>query len=69
MSNGGFKPFDPVGLRMQCHYCEDDAAVAVEKDHLKVGLCEAHLRERMDELSESEWLEEVQSQVDEALDN
>lgn len=54
---------------MQCHYCDADAAVAVEKNHIKVGLCERHLRERMDELSDSEWLEEVQSQVDEALDN
>lgn len=53
---------------MQCHYCDEEASVAVEKDHVKVGLCEAHLRERMDELSESEWLEDVQSQVDEALD-
>lgn len=54
---------------MQCHYCEEDAAVAVEKDHVKVGLCERHLREQIDELSESEWLEDVRSQVDEALDN
>lgn len=54
---------------MQCHYCDDEAAVAVEKDHIKVGLCEQHLRERMDELSDTEWLEEFQSQIDEALDS
>ena len=54
---------------MQCHYCDLEAAVAVEKDHVKVGLCEEHLRERMDELSESEWLEDVQSEIDDALDN
>ncbi len=53
---------------MQCHYCDDEAAVAVEKDHVKVGLCEEHLRERMAELSDSEWLEEVESQVEDALD-
>ena len=53
---------------MQCHYCDEEAAVAVEKDHVKVGLCETHLRERMEELSDSEWLEEVESQVDDALD-
>ena len=53
---------------MQCHYCDLEAAVAVEKDHVKVGLCEEHLRDRMEELSDSEWLEEVESQVDDALD-
>ena len=68
-ANGGLKPLGLVALRMQCHYCEDDAAVAVEKDHVKVGLCEVHLRERMEELSDTEWLEEVRSEIDEALDN
>lgn len=53
---------------MQCHYCGDEAAVGVEKDSIKVGLCEQHLRARMDELSDSEWIEEFQSQVDESLD-
>ncbi|WP_336134604.1 DUF6757 family protein [Natronomonas amylolytica] len=52
---------------MQCHYCDDEAAVAVEKDHLKVGLCERHLRERMEELSDSEVLEDFESQIDDAL--
>lgn len=53
---------------MQCHYCDEEAAVAVEKDHVKVGLCEQHLSERMEELSDSEWLEEFEAQIDEALD-
>ena len=53
---------------MQCHYCDLEAAVAVEKDHVKVGLCEEHLRDRMEELYDSEWLEEVESQVDDALE-
>ena len=53
---------------MQCHYCSGEAAVAVEKDHVKVGLCEVHLRERMEELSDSEWLEEFETELDEALD-
>ncbi|QLD86255.1 hypothetical protein HWV23_11155 [Natronomonas halophila] len=52
---------------MQCHYCDDEAAVAVEKNHLKVGLCEEHLRERMEELSDSEVLEDFESQIDDAL--
>jgi hypothetical protein len=53
---------------MQCHYCDDEAAVAVEKEMVKVGLCEQHLRDRMEELSDSEWLEEFQSQIDESLE-
>jgi hypothetical protein len=48
---------------MDCHYCESDADVAVEKDGIKVGVCEEHFRERMDELSDSEWLEEIEEQL------
>jgi hypothetical protein len=61
------KPVDAVAPGMQCHYCDDEAAVAVEKNHLKVGLCEEHLRERMEELSDSEVLEDFESQIDDAL--
>jgi hypothetical protein len=49
---------------MQCHYCEADAAMAVEKDGIKVGLCEDHFRERLEELSESGFLEEVREDLD-----
>ncbi len=52
---------------MQCHYCDAEAAVAVEKDHVKVGLCQEHLRERMEELSDSDLLEDVESELDESL--
>ncbi|MFC6731332.1 MULTISPECIES: DUF6757 family protein [unclassified Haladaptatus] len=38
---------------MRCHYCDREAAFAVEKDHMKVGLCEQHLRERMRELADA----------------
>jgi cytochrome c553 len=62
------KPIDAVDACMQCHYCDDEAAVAVEKNHLKVGLCEKHLRERMEELSDSEVLADFESQIDDALD-
>jgi hypothetical protein len=67
-ANAGLKSPDPVGVLMQCHYCDEEAAVAVEKDHIKVGLCKPHLRERMAELSDTEWLEEFQSQIDDALE-
>jgi hypothetical protein len=66
--SAGFKPFGHIDAFMQCHYCDEEAAVAVEKDHIKVGLCKPHLRERMEELSDTEWLEEFQSQIDDALE-
>ena len=53
---------------MQCHYCGSEADVAIEKDHVKVGLCQAHLRDRMEELSESDMLEGVESELDDALE-
>lgn len=53
---------------MQCHFCEAEAAVAVEKDHVKVGLCETHLEERIEELSDAEWLEEFEEELDERAD-
>jgi hypothetical protein len=49
---------------MQCHYCDRDAALAVEKDGIKVGLCEEHFRDRLEELSESGFLEEVSDELD-----
>lgn len=49
---------------MQCHYCEADAAVAVEKDHVKVGLCEDHFRERLEELREDGFLDDLQEELD-----
>ncbi|WP_436901494.1 DUF6757 family protein [Halovenus halobia] len=49
---------------MECHYCEDGADVVVEKDGIRVGVCEEHFRDQMDELAESEWIEEIQDQLD-----
>ncbi|WP_336326106.1 DUF6757 family protein [Halovenus sp. HT40] len=49
---------------MECHYCEDEADVVVEKDGIRVGVCEEHFREQMDELAESDWIEEIQDQLD-----
>lgn len=49
---------------MQCHYCDDDdAALAVEKDGIKVGLCEDHFRDRLEELSESGFLDDIQDDL------
>lgn len=49
---------------MRCHYCDRAAAVAVEKDLVKVGVCEEHLRERLDELTESDWLVDLGDELD-----
>jgi len=49
---------------MRCHYCERDADVAIERDAVKVGLCEEHLRERLDELSDADWLDGLEEQLD-----
>ncbi|SNZ12251.1 hypothetical protein SAMN06269185_1573 [Natronoarchaeum philippinense] len=49
---------------MQCHYCDDDATVAAESDGIKVGLCEAHFQERLEELAESDALEDLRERVD-----
>ena len=49
---------------MECHHCEDDADVVVEKDGLRVGVCEKHFREQMDALAESDWIERIQEQLD-----
>lgn len=60
----GFKAGGVEAPDMQCHYCEREAAVAVEKDLVKVGLCEEHFRERMEELSDSGWLDDLRGQLD-----
>lgn len=49
---------------MRCHYCDHEASVAVEKDLVKVGLCEDHLRERLEELAKSDWLEDIEEELD-----
>ena len=49
---------------MLCHYCDRKAAYAAEKDGVKVGLCERHFRERVEELAESEELAALREQID-----
>jgi hypothetical protein len=49
---------------MQCHYCETEAAVAVEKNALKVGLCRTHLRERLQELADDDALAGIEDELD-----
>jgi hypothetical protein len=49
---------------MRCHYCDDPADVTVEKDGVVVGLCEEDFRERLEELAESDALEDLREQLD-----
>lgn len=49
---------------MQCHYCDREADLTVEKDGLRVGLCEEHFQERLEELSESAALEDLRDHLD-----
>ena len=49
---------------MNCHYCDREAAYAAQKDGVKVGLCERHFRERIEELAESEELASLREQID-----
>ncbi len=49
---------------MRCHYCDREAAFAAETGGLTVGLCEEHFRERLQELAESDELEQLKERVD-----
>jgi len=49
---------------MQCHYCDRDAAYGAERGGVTVGLCEPHFRNRVEELADSDGLEELREQVD-----
>jgi hypothetical protein len=62
--NAGFNAVGVVRRGMQCHYCDRDADIAVEKDGVKVGVCKEHFREQMEDLADSEWLEDVEKDLD-----
>jgi len=49
---------------MQCHYCDRSADLTVEKDGLKVGVCEEHFQERLDDISDSETLQQLRDQLE-----
>ncbi|MFC7008945.1 DUF6757 family protein [Halalkalicoccus salilacus] len=48
---------------MRCHYCDREAAVSAESDGVRVGLCEEHFQDRLEELAESEGLAELQKRL------
>jgi len=49
---------------MQCHYCDRAADITVEKEGVRVGVCEEHFREQMEELSEADWLDGLDEELD-----
>jgi hypothetical protein len=49
---------------MQCHYCEASATYAAESDGIKVGLCDEHFRERLEELAEADALDRIRERID-----
>ena len=49
---------------MRCHYCDREAEITAESDGVRVGLCPEHFREQVQELAESEGLEQLESQLD-----
>ncbi|WP_232686939.1 DUF6757 family protein [Halobacterium zhouii] len=49
---------------MQCHYCDRSADLTVDKDGVKVGLCEEHFQERLDEFSDDEALQRLRDQFE-----
>jgi hypothetical protein len=49
---------------MKCHYCDREASVAAESEGVKVGLCDDHFRDRLEELAEADELKELQEHID-----
>jgi hypothetical protein len=49
---------------MQCHYCESEADIAVEKDGISVGVCKTHFQEQLEQLEETEWLGDLDDELD-----
>ncbi len=49
---------------MECHYCDSSADIVVEREGIRVGVCERHFREQMEELSDSEWVRDIEDELD-----
>jgi hypothetical protein len=49
---------------MKCHYCDRDAAIAADSKGVRVGLCEEHFQERLEELAEADELERLEGEID-----
>jgi hypothetical protein len=49
---------------MQCHYCDRGAEITVERNDVRVGVCEEHFRAQMADLADSEWLDDIEEAFD-----
>jgi hypothetical protein len=49
---------------MECHYCDSNAEITVEKDGVRVGVCKTHFREQMEQLADEDWVEDLEEQLD-----
>ena len=59
-----FNVSDPLRSSIQCHYCDREVEIAVEKDGVKVGVCKSHFREQMEEIADSDWLDGIEDELD-----
>lgn len=49
---------------MRCHYCSREADVTTSTDGVRVGLCDEHFQDRLEELAEAEPLAELEERID-----
>jgi hypothetical protein len=49
---------------MRCHYCSKEADVTADSDGVRVGLCDEHFEQRLEELAESEDLAALEERLD-----
>lgn len=49
---------------MRCHYCSREADVTASSDGVRVGLCDEHFEQRLEELAESEQLADLEEKLD-----
>lgn len=49
---------------MRCHYCGQAADVEIESEGVIVGLCEFHLRERVEALADDDALADLLDVLD-----
>lgn len=59
-----FNSLPPLARLMYCHYCDREAAFAAESEGVRVGLCEEHFREQLQEISDADGLETLKERVD-----
>ena len=49
---------------MRCDWCDREAAYVAEREHIRVGICERHLKERMEALTDADSLIDLREAFD-----